>query len=86
MSISAQKAFRRPSFPSSLIPVFQLHRHTAGILDGKIQTVDGSFILVKGFSERVSHMRIEDNKEITRNTYAVGIRVMEKGGRWYDIR
>jgi len=59
---------------------------TAGVLDGKIQTADGGFILVKGFSERVSHTRIEDNKEITRNTYAVGIRVMEKGGRWYDIR
>jgi hypothetical protein len=59
---------------------------TAGLLDGKIQTADGGFILVKGFSERVSHTRIEDNKEITRHTYAVGIRVMEQGGRWYDIR
>jgi len=59
---------------------------TAGILDGKIQNTDGSFILVKGFSEKTQSVRIEDNKEITRSTYAVGIRVMEQGGKWYDIQ
>jgi hypothetical protein len=76
----------------AISPLFPLRKGhlvaliTAGVLDGKIQTADDDFILVKGFSERVSHTRIEDNKEITRNTYAIGIRVMEKGGRWYDIR
>lgn len=59
---------------------------TAGVLDGKIHNPDGSFILVKGFSERIQDTRTEDDKEITRDTYAVGIRVMEQGGRWYDIR
>jgi hypothetical protein len=76
----------------AISPLFPLRKGhlialiTAGVLDGKIQTSDGGFILIKGFSERVSHTRIEDNKEITRNTYAIGIRVMDNGGRWYDIR
>ena len=60
---------------------------TAGILDGKIETQEG-FILVRGFSDRVISTWVdeESNKEITRNTYSVGIRVMEEGGAWYDIR
>lgn len=57
----------------------------AGMLDGKIENPDGGFIVVKGFSERVSHTRIEDHKEITRDTYTIGIRVMEQDGEWYDI-
>ncbi len=61
---------------------------TAGILDGKINTPEG-FILVKGFSDRVSSTRVEDDAEITTDTYSVGIRIIEsgsKGGKWYDIR
>jgi len=61
---------------------------TAGILDGKVETSDGRFILVKGFSDRITTTWTdeESGKEITRNTYSVGVRVMEDGGRWYDIR
>jgi|GEM_PF-606376 len=61
---------------------------TAGILDGKVETSDGGFILVKGFSDRITTTWTdeESGKEITRNTYSVGVRVMEDGGRWYDIR
>jgi len=61
---------------------------TAGMLDGKVETSDGGFILVKGFSDRVTTTWTdeESRKEITRNTYSVGVRVMEDGGRWYDIR
>lgn len=61
---------------------------TAGLLDGKIETADGGFILVKGFSDRITTTWVdeESKKEITKNTYSVGIRVMEEGGNWYDIR
>lgn len=58
---------------------------TAGVLDGKVENPDGSFILIKGFSERFSYTKTEDNKEITRDTYAVGIWVIEQSGKWYDI-
>ena len=58
---------------------------TAGVLDGRIENPNGSFILIKGFSERTSHTRVEDGKEITKDTYTVGIRVMEGNGNWYDI-
>ena len=76
-------------FISPLLPLRKGHLvalMTAGILDGKIETGDGHFIIVKGFSERTRDTRIEGDKEITRDTYAVGIRVMEEGGKWYDIR
>jgi hypothetical protein len=61
---------------------------TAGMLDGKVETSDGGFILVKGFSDRVvtTWTDEEAGKEITKSTYSVGIRVMEEGGKWYDIR
>jgi hypothetical protein len=58
------------------------------MLDGKVETPDGGFILVKGFSDRVvtTWTDEEAGKEITKSTYSVGIRVMEEGGKWYDIR
>jgi len=61
---------------------------TAGMLDGKVETSDGGFILVKGFSDRVVSTWTDEEagKEITKNAYSVGIRVMEEGGKWYDIR
>ena len=59
---------------------------TAGMLDGKIEKPGEGFIVVKGFSERISSTRTENDKEITKDTYSVGIRVMEQGGKWYDIR
>jgi hypothetical protein len=58
---------------------------TAGLLDGRVDTPEGP-IWIKGFSERTSFTRVEDDKEITCSTYSVGIRVLEKGGKWYDIR
>ncbi len=57
---------------------------TAGMLDGKIENPDGTFIFIKGFSGRTKDTRQEDDREITRETYRVGIRVMELEG-WYDI-
>jgi len=58
---------------------------TAGFLDGRIETPEGP-IWLRGFSDRVSSTRVEENKEITRYTYSVGIRVIEQGGSWYDIK
>lgn len=58
---------------------------TAGFLDGRIETPEGS-IWLRGFSDRVSSTRVEDDKQITRYTYSVGIRVIEQGGQWYDIK
>ena len=59
---------------------------TAGILDGKVDTVDGPMIL-KGFSDRVESKYYEDDKEITHDTFSVGIRVIEpQKGVWYDIK
>jgi len=58
---------------------------TAGFLDGRIESPEGS-IWLRGFSDRVSSTRVEDDKEITRYTYSVGIRVIEQGGKWYDIK
>ena len=75
----------------SLLPLRKGHLVallTAGILDGKIETSNGGFILVKGFSDRVTTTWVDEDsgKEIVRNSYSVGIRVMEDGGKWYDIR
>jgi len=59
---------------------------TAGLLNGKVHNPDGSFILIKGYSERVQSTRTEDDREITTDTYQVGIRVLDpRAGRWYDI-
>jgi len=58
---------------------------TAGFLDGRIEAPEGS-IWLRGFSDRVSSTRVEDDKEITRYTYQVGIRVLDQGGNWYDIK
>ncbi len=58
---------------------------TAGFLDGRIETPEGP-IWLRGFSDRVSSTRVEGEKEITRYTYSVGIRVLEQGGQWYDIK
>lgn len=77
---------------SNLRPLFPLRKGhlvsliTAGVLDGRIETPGGGFIVIKGFSERVKDTQIEDDLEITRDTYSVGIRVIEEGGKWYDIR
>jgi SAM-dependent methyltransferase len=58
---------------------------TAGILDGRVETADGPLI-VKGFSDRVQSTHYEEDKEITRDTFSVGIRVIEPAkGVWYDI-
>lgn len=56
---------------------------TAGLVAGKIETPDG-YIVVKGYSDRVQHTRVEDDKEITMDTYSVGIRVLSKEG-WFDV-
>jgi hypothetical protein len=58
---------------------------TAGFLDGRVETSEEP-IWIKGFSDRTSCVRTEDDKEITCNTYSIGIRVLEKGGKWYDIQ
>lgn len=58
---------------------------TAGFLDGRVETSEEP-IWIKGFSDRTSFTRTEDDKEITCNTYSVGIRVLEEGGKWYDIQ
>lgn len=58
---------------------------TAGFLDGKIETLEGP-IWVKGYSDRVVFKWTEDDREITRHTYSVGIRVLEEKGVWYDIK
>jgi hypothetical protein len=58
---------------------------TSGVLDGAIET-DGGTLIIKGFSDRVETSIVDEEgeREIVRNTFAVGIRVIE-GGRWYDI-
>ena len=56
---------------------------TSGVLDGAIETAVGPLI-IKGFSDRVETSIIDEEHEIIRNTFTVGIRVIE-GGRWYDI-
>jgi SAM-dependent methyltransferase len=75
---------------SPIIPLRKAHLVcliTAGVLDGKIDTGKGGFLLLKGFTERVEHTRVEDDKEITTCTYNVGIRAINPGeGRWYEIK
>ncbi len=56
----------------------------AGFLDGRVEDPEGA-IWIKGFTERIITTRQEDDREITRHTYRVGIRVIEEGGKWYDI-
>lgn len=74
---------------SPLLPLRKGHLTsllTAGILDGKVETVDGPMIL-KGFSDRTQSTYYEDDKEVTHDTFSVGIRVIEPGkGVWYDIK
>ena len=74
---------------SPLLPLRKGHLTsllTAGILDGKVETVDGPMIL-KGFSDRAKSTYYEDDKEITHDTFSVGIRVIEpRKGVWYDIK
>ena len=54
---------------------------TAGIIDGRIESIDGPMV-IKGFHERKEEVRVEDDVEITKETFNVGIRVIEaeKGG------
>jgi hypothetical protein len=58
---------------------------TSGVLDGTLETDRGPLI-VKGFSDRVetSAVDADETHEIVRNSFSVGIRVIEEGG-WYDI-
>jgi len=74
---------------SPLLPLRKGHLTsllTAGILDGIVDTVDGPMIL-KGFSDRAKSTYYEDDKEITHDTFSVGIRVIEPfKGVWYDIK
>lgn len=59
---------------------------TAGIIDGELNTADGPMI-IKGFHERKEEVREEEEVEITKMTFNVGIRVMEvANGVWYDIK
>ncbi len=81
---------RRPEGLKAISPLFPLRKGhlvsllTAGLVEGKIDTPDG-YIVVKGYSDRVQHTRVEDDKEITTDTYSVGIRVLSKEG-WFDVR
>lgn len=74
---------------SPLLPLRKGHLTsllTAGILDGRVDTADGPMIL-KGFSDRAKSTYYEDDKEITHDTFSVGIRVIEPlKGVWYDIK
>jgi SAM-dependent methyltransferase len=74
---------------SPLLPLRRGHLTsllTAGILDGRVDTADGPMIL-KGFSDRAKSTYYEDDKEITHDTFSVGIRVIEPlKGEWYDIK
>ena len=59
---------------------------TAGTIDGRVESIDGPLV-IKGFHDRKEERRIEDDVEITKETFSVGIRVMETGkGVWYDIK
>jgi len=78
----------------SLSPLFPLRKGhlvaliTAGFLNGKVSVGPGEddFILIKGYSERKSSTHIEDDKEITTNTYSVGVRVLDPSiDNFYDI-
>jgi len=79
----------------SLSPLFPLRKGhlvsliTAGYLNGKVSTGpdEKDFILIKGYSERKENTQIEDGKEITTNTYAVGVRVLDpRADDFYDIK
>jgi hypothetical protein len=83
---------KQSSVTSQLSPLLPLRKGhltsllTAGILDGRVDTVDGPMIL-KGFSDRTKSTYYEDDKEITHDTFSVGIRVIEPfKGVWYDIK
>jgi predicted RNA methylase len=74
-------------YKSPLLPLRKAHlvtMLTAGILDGKIDDSNRESIVIKGFSNRSKNVRHEEDKEITTDTYSVGIRVMDKS-RWFDI-
>ncbi len=59
---------------------------TAGTIDGRVESIDGPLV-IKGFHDRKEETRIEDDVEITKETFSVGIRVMETDkGVWYDIK
>jgi len=50
------------------------------------RSIDGPLV-IKGFHDRKEETRIEDDVEITKETFSVGIRVMETDkGVWYDIK
>jgi hypothetical protein len=75
----------RPLFPLKKGHLVSLI--TAGYLDGKVYNPDGSFIVVKGYSDRIITTKEENDKQITTHTYSTGIRVIDqKGGTRYDIR
>lgn len=58
---------------------------SSGVLNGDIQT-DNAHLIIKGFSNRISLSMKTDEEEITKNTYNVGIRVIDlKRGEWYDV-
>ncbi len=84
------RTFRDAKALSPIIPLRKAHLVcliTAGVLDGKIDDGKGGFLLLKGFTERVEHTRVEDDKEITTCTYNVGIRAINPDeGRCYEIK
>lgn len=58
---------------------------TAGYLNGRV--ADGTLV-IKGYARRHQTVRIDEErgKEITTDTYAVGIRVLDLANRrWYDL-
>lgn len=75
---------------STINPVLPLRKGhmvallTAGMLNGKIETENG-FIVVAGYTNRIQTKTETESKEIVRDSYAVGVRVIERG-KWYDIQ
>jgi len=66
---------------------------TGGMVDSLIpaRTQYENDLVVKGYSERIETTTIDEDagKEITRETFATGIRVIEittEGGIWYDVK
>lgn len=58
---------------------------SSGVLNGEINRGD-EHIIVKGFSDRVVIKTETDKEIIEKNTYSVGIRVIDvKEGQWYDV-
>jgi len=89
-----RKLLLKDRLQGALSPLFPLRKGhlisliTAGFLNGRVTTGTGvmDFILIKGYSERVSSVRTEGDREITTETYRVGVRVIDpRAGRWYDI-